>query len=155
MDHRATHAPCLPLLTRLNNEGSFNVGHQSGDVGRQLACGLGELPIYNEDIDSTADLPVSASTLRGAVADADAILVVTPEYNGSIPGGLKNAIDWLSRPYGPTMRPASHSGSPGPTLSMRPHSVPIDTLGGKPPRDNDDVAAGLNDVLTKLAAHAS
>jgi NAD(P)H-dependent FMN reductase len=62
--------------------------------------GLGELPLYNEDIDTPADLPASASTLRGAVAQADAILVVTPEYNGSIPGALKNAIDWLSRPYG-------------------------------------------------------
>ena len=64
------------------------------------AGGLGELPLYNEDIDTPADLPASASALRGAVAHADAILVVTPEYNGSIPGALKNAIDWLSRPYG-------------------------------------------------------
>jgi NAD(P)H-dependent FMN reductase len=40
-----------------------------------------------------------ASALRGAVAEVDAILAVTPEYNGTIPGALKNAIDWLSRPY--------------------------------------------------------
>jgi hypothetical protein len=67
---------------------------------RGLGGGLGELPLYNEDIDNAADLPASAHALRGAVAAADAILVVTPEYNGSIPGALKNAIDWLSRPYG-------------------------------------------------------
>ncbi len=54
-----------------------------------LGGALGELPLYNEDIDNAAEEPASASTLRGAVADADAILVVTPEYNGSIPGGLK------------------------------------------------------------------
>jgi hypothetical protein len=64
-----------------------------------LGAGLGELPLYNEDIDNPADLPASAGTLRDAVAHADAILVVTPEYNGSIPGALKNAIDWLSRHY--------------------------------------------------------
>jgi NAD(P)H-dependent FMN reductase len=53
---------------------------------RGVGGGLGELPLYNEDIDTPADLPASAHTLRGAVAHADAILVVTPEYNGSIPG---------------------------------------------------------------------
>ncbi|MCE9516908.1 MAG: NAD(P)H-dependent oxidoreductase, partial [Mycobacterium sp.] len=61
--------------------------------------GLGDLPFYNEDID-TADAPAAVSALRTAAADADAALVVTPEYNGSIPGVLKNAIDWLSRPWG-------------------------------------------------------
>ena len=66
---------------------------------RGLGGGLGELPLYNEDIDTPAEEPASVSTLRGAVAQADAILAVTPEYNGSIPGALKNAIDWLSRPY--------------------------------------------------------
>ena len=61
--------------------------------------GLGELPFYNEDIDNE-DMAASVTALRRAAADADAALVVTPEYNGSIPGVLKNAIDWLSRPYG-------------------------------------------------------
>ncbi len=61
--------------------------------------GLGDLPFYNEDIDND-DVPASVVALREAAADADAALVVTPEYNGSIPGVLKNAIDWLSRPFG-------------------------------------------------------
>ena len=61
--------------------------------------GLGDLPFYNEDIDND-DVPASVVALREAAAEADAALVVTPEYNGSIPGVLKNAIDWLSRPFG-------------------------------------------------------
>ena len=61
--------------------------------------GLGDLPFYNEDIDNE-DVPASVVALREAAGDADAALVVTPEYNGSIPGVLKNAIDWLSRPFG-------------------------------------------------------
>src|SRR5262249_5260751 len=61
--------------------------------------GLGDVPFYNDDVDG-ADAPAAATKLRNAVADADAILVVTPEYNGSYPAVVKNAIDWLSRPYG-------------------------------------------------------
>src|SRR5246127_1387218 len=61
---------------------------------------LGELPFYNEDIDNDADVPASVTALRAAAAKADATLVVTPEYNGSIPAVIKNAIDWLSRPFG-------------------------------------------------------
>ena len=60
---------------------------------------LGELPFYNEDID-TAEVAEPVVALRAAAGEADAALVVTPEYNGSIPGVLKNAIDWLSRPFG-------------------------------------------------------
>ena len=68
-------------------------------VSLELFDRLGELPFYNEDIDND-DVPASVVALRSAAADADAALVVTPEYNGSIPGVLKNAIDWLSRPFG-------------------------------------------------------
>jgi NAD(P)H-dependent FMN reductase len=63
-------------------------------VSLELFDRLGELPFYNEDIDND-DVPASVVALRSAAADADAALVVTPEYNGSIPGVLKNAIDWL------------------------------------------------------------
>jgi NAD(P)H-dependent FMN reductase len=65
----------------------------------QLAEGLGALPFYNEDLDG-AEVPVAVTTLRGQVAAADRVLVVTPEYNGTMPAVLNNAIDWLSRPYG-------------------------------------------------------
>ena len=57
-----------------------------------------ELPLYSYDYD--ADFPPVARTFKEAIAAVDAILFVTPEYNRSIPGGLKNAIDWASRPYG-------------------------------------------------------
>lgn len=67
--------------------------------------GLDKLPFYNEDIDPdvTDDAPAldpAVVELRARVGAADAVLVATPEYNGSTPAALKNAIDWLSRPYG-------------------------------------------------------
>ena len=57
-----------------------------------------KLPLYNHDFD--ADYPAEALEFKAQVASADAILFVTPEYNRSIPGALKNAIDWGSRPWG-------------------------------------------------------
>jgi chromate reductase, NAD(P)H dehydrogenase (quinone) len=57
---------------------------------------IAELPLYDQDLEG--DAPVSVQRLREAWAEADAILFATPEYNGSVPGGLKNAIDWASRP---------------------------------------------------------
>jgi len=59
---------------------------------------IGNLPLYSYDYD--ADYPPEARALKEAIARSDAILFVTPEYNRSIPGGLKNAIDWASRPWG-------------------------------------------------------
>jgi chromate reductase, NAD(P)H dehydrogenase (quinone) len=56
------------------------------------------LPLYSYDYD--ADYPPVAREYKAAIAKADAVMFVTPEYNRSIPGGLKNAIDWASRPYG-------------------------------------------------------
>jgi chromate reductase len=57
-----------------------------------------DLPLYSYDYD--ADFPPVARAFKAAIADVDAVLFVTPEYNRSIPGGLKNAIDWASRPWG-------------------------------------------------------
>jgi chromate reductase len=59
---------------------------------------IGDLPLYSPDHD--ADYPDEARALKDAIAASDAILFVTPEYNRSIPGALKNAIDWASRPWG-------------------------------------------------------
>jgi chromate reductase len=58
---------------------------------------LSEIPIFNDDLKAKG-WPASVSSLRKAVAESDAILIATPEYNYSIPGVLKNAIDWISRP---------------------------------------------------------
>jgi chromate reductase len=57
-----------------------------------------DLPLYSYDYD--ADYPPGARAFKQAIADVDAVLFVTPEYNRSIPGALKNAIDWASRPWG-------------------------------------------------------
>lgn len=57
-----------------------------------------DLPLYSPDYD--ADYPEAALRLKQSIADVHAVLFVTPEYNRSIPGALKNAIDWASRPYG-------------------------------------------------------
>ncbi|AIY18336.1 NADPH-dependent FMN reductase [Pimelobacter simplex] len=61
--------------------------------------GLDQVPFYNEDIDGD-DAPATAVALRERVQGADRVLAVTPEYNGTMPAVLNNAIDWLSRPYG-------------------------------------------------------
>jgi chromate reductase len=59
---------------------------------------IAALPLYNYDLDN--DYPPVATALKQQIAGVDAVLFLTPEYNRSIPGALKNAIDWASRPYG-------------------------------------------------------
>jgi chromate reductase len=65
---------------------------------QMLEISFKDLPLYSYDYD--ADFPPAARAFKDALASVDAVLFVTPEYNRSIPGGLKNAIDWASRPYG-------------------------------------------------------
>jgi chromate reductase, NAD(P)H dehydrogenase (quinone) len=84
--------------------GSYNtslLGAAAGllpaDVEFELWSGLKEVPPYDED-DDTEEAPAAATALRKAIAGADALLFATPEYNSSVPGQLKNAIDWASRP---------------------------------------------------------
>src|SRR5437899_2087084 len=60
--------------------------------------GVGDLPAYSEDLDR-AEPPATVVRLRCDIADADALIFATPEYNSSVPGGLKNALDWASRPF--------------------------------------------------------
>ena len=75
----------------------------SGLEFREIA--IRDLPLYSYDYDG--DYPPVAREFKAAVKASDAILFVTPEYNRSIPGGLKNAIDWASRPWGRTRSAAS------------------------------------------------
>ncbi len=97
---------------------TYNVGYIVGSlaknsINRKLAKALiklapeklkfhevsfADLPLYSYDYD--ADFPDVAKQFKADLKRSDAILIVTPEYNRSIPGGLKNAIDWASRPYG-------------------------------------------------------
>jgi NAD(P)H-dependent FMN reductase len=144
----------------------------------QLFDRLGELPFYNEDIDND-DVAEPVKALREAAAAADAALVVTPEYNGSIPAVLKNAIDWLSRPFGNgalkgkpvAVVGAAHGryggvwahdetrksfGIAGPrVVEDLKLSVPTPTFDGKHPRENAEVAAALRDIVGKLAAEVA
>ncbi len=141
--------------------------------------GLGDVPFYNEEIDDAMNpeapalAPVDA--LRAAAADADAALVVTPEYNGSYPAVVKNAIDWLSRPFGDGAlkgKPlAVIGGSFGQYGGVWAHddtrksfgiagarvvediklSVPFKTLNGQHPREHAEVSANVRDAVGKLA----
>jgi NAD(P)H-dependent FMN reductase len=137
--------------------------------------GLGDIPFYNEDIDGE-NAAAPAAQLRAAVADADAVLVVTPEYNGSITAVVKNAIDWLSRPYGQgaiTGKPLAVIGAAGgqyggvwahdetrksfgiagaDVVDALTLSIPIATLDGKHPRENAELVTDVDDMLRKLAA---
>lgn len=65
----------------------------------ELSIGsIADFPLYNADDEAEHGIPAPVAELKDAIAGADALLISTPEYNNSIPGVLKNAIDWLSRP---------------------------------------------------------
>lgn len=87
-----------------------------GDAELEIFDGIRDLPHYDEDIDSIEAPDLAVTRLREAIAEADAVLIVTPEYNGSIPGALKNAIDWASRPAGK----GALRGKPAAALSASP-----------------------------------
>ena len=97
---------------------------------------LAELPHYSEELDHDDALPQVARDLREAVADHDAVLLVTPEYNGSLPSALKNAVDWASRPRGASSiagKPAAvvgASGSPRAAQWAREDGVRVLTVAG-------------------------
>ncbi|MCU1720577.1 NADPH-dependent FMN reductase [Pseudomonas sp. 5P_5.1_Bac1] len=78
---------------------------------------IGDLPLYNEDIDT--DPPAAYKAFREQIKSSNALLFVTPEYNRSVPGALKNAIDVGSRPYGQS----AFSGKPGAVVSVSPGAV--------------------------------
>ena len=139
-----------------------------------IADGLGELPFYNEDLDNES-VSEAVVALRRIAGDADAILAVTPEYNGTIPAVLKNAIDWLSRPYGAGAvagKPLAVIGTAlGQYGGVWAHdesrksfgiagadvvdvklSLPASAFDGKHPREAAEVVDGVRGVIAKLAA---
>jgi chromate reductase len=69
------------------------------EVELEVYDGLRDLPHYDADIDTPETEPEAVAQLREAIAGADGVLISTPEFNGSIPGVLKNALDWASRPF--------------------------------------------------------
>jgi chromate reductase len=78
---------------------------------------IGDLPLYNQDFDGNP--PPAARKFKEQVQAADAVLFVTPEYNRSVPGVLKNAIDVASRPYGQS----AWDGKPGAVISVSPGAI--------------------------------
>ena len=179
--------PDVKVLVLLGSLRAASINRQLADlaiesapdgVSLQLFDRLGELPFYNQDIDND-DVAEPVVALRSAAAEADAALVITPEYNGSIPGVLKNAIDWLSRPFGNSAlkdKPLAVVGaSAGRYGGVWAHdearksfgiagprvvedlklSVPAKSLDGKHPRENAEVAANLRNIVGKLAAEVA
>lgn len=179
----------IKILALVGSLRAASINRQIAELARAVAAddvtvtifeGLGELPFYNEEIDDAmnTDAPPLApvAALRAAAADADAALVVTPEYNGSYPAVIKNAIDWLSRPFGDGAlkgKPlAVIGGSFGQYGGVWAHddtrksfgiagarvveaiklSVPFRMLEGKPPAEHAELSANVRDVIGKLAA---
>src|ERR1044072_6407657 len=95
-------------------EAAVKFAPEGADV--EIFEGLSEIPFYNEDIDVKDDVPATAAKLREAAQAADAFLLFSPEYNGTIPAVLKNAIDWLSRPFGA----GAFGGQPAPARRRPP-----------------------------------
>lgn len=75
---------------------------------------LDDIPLYNNDVETEEGFPTAVAAMRAAIAAADGIIMVTPEYNGSLSGVLKNAIDWASRQGALAHKPVvTMGGSPG------------------------------------------
>jgi chromate reductase, NAD(P)H dehydrogenase (quinone) len=86
-----------------------------------IIADIGDIPLYNDDV-RLAGEPAAVAELKAKVRAADAVLIVTPEYNFSIPGVLKNTLDWLSRPPEPPFTGkvvAIMGASPGPVGTAR------------------------------------
>jgi NAD(P)H-dependent FMN reductase len=180
--------PAIKVLALVGSLRAASINRQIAELAADVAPdgvtvtvfeGLGELPFYNEDIDNDAEVPTAVIALRAAATDADAALVVTPQYNASVPGVLKNAIDWLSRPYGDGAlkgKPlAVVGGSMGRNGGVWAHeetrksfgaagarvieaiklSVPIRSLNGRHPREHAELASDLRDAVGELANEVS
>lgn len=81
------------------NAGLLRAAQASMPPGARLAIHqIRQIPLYDGDLETAQGIPAAVAALKEAIAAADGLLIATPEYNASIPGVLKNAIDWLSRP---------------------------------------------------------
>lgn len=80
---------------------------------------IGDLPLYNQDLDDEGNIPKAWTEFRNQIKSCEGLIFVTPEYNRSIPGVLKNAIDVGSRPYGQSV----WSKKPGAVISVSPGAI--------------------------------
>lgn len=108
-------------------KGSFNsmalrAAQKLAPAGMEISIAdISQIPMYNDDVRAAAE-PAAVTALKAQVRAADAVLLVTPEYNFSIPGVLKNTLDWLSRPPEPPFdgkTVAIMGASPGPVGTAR------------------------------------
>ncbi len=91
-------AMCGSLRRGSFNRMAMNAAIARAPAGMTIIEGaIGDIPLYNEDVRDAGE-PAAVATLKQQVRDADALLFATPEYNYGMPGVLKNAIDWVSRP---------------------------------------------------------
>ncbi len=137
---------------------------------------ISEVPLFNQDLE--ADVPASVKKLKADIESADGVLFIAPEYNRAIPGVMKNAIDWASRPYGQNSwehKPAAVTGSTGSPwgtvasqgqlratllhLNMHLMGQPELYIGAFTPVHNtegiieDNMKKRLTDFVAKLEAH--
>ena len=109
---------CGSLRQGSLNRGLLRAAAEAAPAGMEITIfeRLAEIPPYNEDVFAQGD-PEAVAALKSFIAGADAMLIATPEYNYGVPGVLKNAIDWASRPAGQSVlnrKPAAIMGcSPG------------------------------------------
>ncbi len=96
--------PNLLAITGSVRAGSFNqmltravVDHAPAGLTIETAS-IRDIPLYDGDVEAASGCPASVQALKDRIASAHGVLLVTPEYNNSIPGTFKNAIDWTSRP---------------------------------------------------------
>jgi NAD(P)H-dependent FMN reductase len=82
----------------LNKKAMQNIERLAPEGVQFSYADIAPLSLYNSD--NEKDFPSEAQALKDAILSADGVIIATPEYNRSVPGGLKNAIDWASRPYG-------------------------------------------------------
>jgi NAD(P)H-dependent FMN reductase len=153
-----THMNVLILLGSLRSD-SFNAV-LAREVAELLPAGatatihdgLADLPHYSEDLDADV-IPHAAAAFRSAVAAADAVVVITPEYNGAVSSAVKNAVDWASRPFGqgalkgkPTAV-LSATGSPRGGEWARENAVRILTVAGAAVDEQTVGVATAHEVL--------
>lgn len=172
-------APIIGVLVGSTRQGSFN--QQLADRLPELSPvelrqirGLDALPFFSEELE--ADTPAAVAQLRAAISEVDALVIVSPEYNASLPGMLKNAIDWVSRPYdssvlankpvtviGASPSPGGAAGAVKDTVKIltRAKAAPLEATVTVPrayqalagPLD-DDLTTRLTAVLDELAETA-
>jgi len=126
------------------------------DDARLDVATIADVPLYNQEREEGEGVPAVVDALKERVVEADGLLIVTPEYNHSIPGPLKNALDWLSRPPGdvarvfggkPTAMMGATPGGGGTRFAQAALLPVLHTLGTRPWFGGQLYVAGAGDLF--------